>query len=299
MQPKIALLGLGILGSAVGERLLLKGIPLTVWNRTSEKAAPLEKLGAKRAATAQEAVTGADIAITLVLDGAALAEITLGPAGIAQTLAPGKIHCDMSTVDVGTSRRMAEHYAAQGREFVSAPVLGNKYAAAAGNLLIFAGGNALAIDACAPFFSALGEKIWRFEQPPTAIATKLSCNLLLAGMMETFSEAMLLAEKSGVAKKTFIEIVGASALAAPMFQRKGELIAAKDYKPTFYLRNLLKDLNLALDAAGTADVALPGGRTMRDVYDSAARGGFSELDYAAVFEWLAQQAAAPMLHSLS
>jgi len=292
MQPKIALLGLGILGSAVGERLLLKGIPLTVWNRTPEKAAPLEKLGAKRAATAQDAVTGADIVITLVLDGAALAELTLGPAGIAQTLAPGKIHCDMSTVDVGTSRRMAEHYAAQGREFLSAPVLGNMYAAAAGKLLIFAGGSAAAIDACVPFFTALGEKIWRFEQPPTAIATKLSCNLLLAGMMESFAEAMLLAEKSGVAKKTFMEIVGASALAAPMFQPKGELIVDKVYKPTFYLRNLLKDLNLALNAAGTAGVALPGVRAGRDIYDAAARGGFSELDYAAVFEWLAQQGSA-------
>ena len=292
MQPKIALLGLGILGSAVAERLLSKGIPLTVWNRTAAKAAPLEKLGAKRAATAQEAVAGADIAVTLVLDGAALAELALGPAGIAQALARGKIHCDMSTVDVATSRRMAEHYATQGREFVSAPVLGNKYAAAAGKLLIFAGGNGPAIDACAPLFSALGEKIWRFEQPPTAIATKLSCNLLLAGMMETFAEAMLLAEKSGVAQKTFIEIVGASALSAPMFQRKGDLIAHKDYKPTFYLRNLLKDLNLAVDAAGTAGVALPGGRTVRDVFDAAARGGFSELDYAAVFEWLAEQGAA-------
>jgi hypothetical protein len=267
MQPKIAFLGLGILGSAVAERLLSKGIPLTVWNRTPEKAAPLEKLGAKRAATAQEAVAGADIAVTLVLDGAALAELALGPAGIAQALARGKIHCDMSTVDVATSRRMAEHYATQGREFVSAPVLGNKYAAAAGKLLIFAGGNGPAIDACAPLFSALGEKIWRFEQPPTAIATKLSCNLLLAGMMETFAEAMLLAEKSGVAQKTFIEIVGASALSAPMFQRKGDLIAHKDYKPTFYLRNLLKDLNLAVDAAGTAGVALPGGRTVRDVFE--------------------------------
>ncbi|HYB59841.1 MAG TPA: NAD(P)-dependent oxidoreductase [Methylomirabilota bacterium] len=292
MQPKIAFLGLGILGSAVAERLLLQGIPLTVWNRTAEKAAPLEKLGAKRAATAQEAVTGADIAITLVLDGAALAELTLGPEGIAQTLARGKIHCDMSTVDLATSRRMAEHYATQGREFISAPVLGNKHAAAAGKLLIFAGGNGPAIDACMPFFSALGEKIWRFEQPPSAIATKLCCNLLLAGMMEVFAEAMLLAEKSGIEQKTFMEIVRASALAAPMFQRKGELIVRKDYEPTFYVRNLLKDLNLALDAAATAGVALPGGRTLRDIYDATARGGFSELDYAAVFEWLAQQGAA-------
>jgi 3-hydroxyisobutyrate dehydrogenase-like beta-hydroxyacid dehydrogenase len=292
MQPKIAFLGLGIQGSAIAGRFLEQGIALTVWNRTPEKIAPLEKLGATRAASPQEAAAGADIVITSVLDGPALSALALGPAGIAQSLGRGKIHCDMSTVDVATSRRMAEHYAGIGREFISAPVVGNPIAAAAGKLLIFAGGSAAAIDACASFFPAISVRVWRFDEPPRAIATKLCCNLLLASMTEALSEVMLLAGRSGVDQKSLVEIIMSSAMGAPLLQAKGDMITSKDYQPTFYMRNLLKDVNLALDAAATAGVSLPCAKSMREVYTAAVKNEFSELDFAAVYEWLAQQGTA-------
>ena len=188
---------------------------------------------------------------------------------------------------------MAEHYAGTGREFLSAPVLGNPYRRGGGQAAHFRRWKRGGDRRVRTVFSGLSDKglaIRAAADAPSPRSCAAIC--LLAGMMEAFAEAMLLAEKSGVEQKTFMEIVGASALAAPMFQAKGELIVGKDYEPTFYLRNLLKDLNLALDAAATAGVALPGVRTRRDIYDAAARGGFSELDYAAVFEWLAQQGSA-------
>lgn len=292
MQPKIAFLGLGKQGSAIAGRLLSRGIALTVWNRTPEKITPLEKLGAKRAATPREAASQADIVITSVLDGSALTALAVGPEGIAQSLGRGKVHCDMSTVDLATSRRMAEHYAGIGREFLSAPVLGNPIAAAAGKLLIFAGGHATAIEACMSFFPAIGLRVWRFDEPPRAIATKLCCNLLLASMTEGLSEAMLLAGKSGIDQKSFIEIIMSSAMGAPLFQAKGDMITSKTYTPTFYMRNLLKDVNLALDAAVAAGVSLPCAKSLREVYTAAAKTELSELDFAAVYEWLAQQGTA-------
>jgi 3-hydroxyisobutyrate dehydrogenase-like beta-hydroxyacid dehydrogenase len=289
MKPQIAFLGLGILGSGVAERLLTQGFSLTVWNRTPEKADPLVKLGATHAPTPQQAVAGANVAITMVLDGPALESLALGPSGIAASLGRGKIHCDMSTIDPATSRRLAEHYRSIGSDFISAPVLGNRFAAAAGKLLVFAGGRTEAINVCAPIFAALGEKLWRFETSEIAASAKLCCNLLLGGMIETFSEALLLAQKTGMGSDKFLEIIGASNLGAGLYQAKGALIARKEYKATFYSRNLLKDLNLALNAANSVGVKLPGTRAVRDIFATACNEGFSEMDYASIFEWLAQQ----------
>ncbi|MGB6200394.1 MAG: NAD(P)-dependent oxidoreductase [Candidatus Acidiferrales bacterium] len=290
-KPNIGFIGLGLLGTGVAGRLLSQGFSVTVWNRTPEKAEPLVRAGAKRASSPQQAAARADVVVTMVLDGPAVESLALGPAGIAASLGRGKIHCDMSTIDVATSRRLGEHYRTLGSDFVSAPVLGNRFAAAAGKLLIFAGGRSEAIDVCAPMFEALGEKLWRFDRPEIAASGKLCCNLLLAGMIEIFSESLLLAERSGIAPKTFLDIVGSSNLGALLYQVKGDLIIRKDYQKTFYARNLLKDLNLALDAGAEANVNLPGARGMRDVYAAACDQGFAEKDYVEIFEWLAKKSA--------
>jgi 3-hydroxyisobutyrate dehydrogenase-like beta-hydroxyacid dehydrogenase len=291
MKPNIGFIGLGILGTGVAERLLSQGFAVTVWNRTAEKAEPLVRAGATRAATPQEAAARADVVITMLLDGPAVESLALGPNGIAASLGRGKIHCDMSTIDPATSRRLGEHYRKLGSDFVSAPVLGNRFAAAAGKLLIFAGGRTEAIDICAPIFAALGEKLWRFERSEIAASGKLCCNLMLAGMMEIFAESLLLAEKSGIAPKTFLDVLGSSNLGAGLYQAKGDLILRKDYQTTFYSRNLLKDLNLALDAEGSLGAKLPGTRAMRDIFAAACDQGFAEKDYVEIFEWLAQQTA--------
>lgn len=290
-KPKIGFIGLGLLGAGVAGRLLSQGFSVAVWNRTPEKAEPLVKLGATRAATPQEAAAHADVVITMVLDGPAVQSLALGPSGIAASLGRGKIHCDMSTIDRETSRRLGEHYRSLGLDFISAPVLGNRFAAAAGNLMIFAGGRTEAIDVCAPIFAALGKTLWRFDRPEIAASGKLSCNLLLAGMIEIFAESLLLAERSGIAPKTFLDILGSSNLGALLYQTKGDLIIRKDYQKTFYARNLLKDLNLALDAGRSVGAALPGTRGVRDVFATACDEGFAERDYAEIFEWLAQKPA--------
>ena len=216
MRPTVGFIGLGMIGLPMAERLLEQGLPLVVWNRTVEKADALVRRGALRAATPEELAASSEIVVTMVTDGRALESVTLGPGGVAAALAPGKVHCDMSTIDPDTSRRLAAHYAAQGVHFLHAPVLGSKRAAAAGTLLIFAGGSSEGLQKCAPVFAALGKKTWHWDQAATATYVKLACNLLLGGMMELLGESLVLAAKAGVAPQTLLEIVGASALAAPM-----------------------------------------------------------------------------------
>ncbi len=291
MKPTVGFIGLGMIGMPMAERLLKQGLPLVVWNRTAGKAEALVRRGAARAASPGELAARADIVITMVTDGPALEGVTLGPDGVAAALAPGKAHCDMSTIDLDTSRRQAAHYAARGVYFLHAPVLGSKRAAATGTLLIFAGGPREGFQACAPVFAALGKRIWHWEEAPTATCVKLACNLLLGGMMELFSESLVLASRSGVAPAAMLEIFAASALAAPMYQAKGETLARRDFTPNFFLRNMLKDMNLVLNAGKQLGVELPATRAVRGAYAAASEHGLAERDYSAVFQWLEQAAA--------
>jgi 3-hydroxyisobutyrate dehydrogenase-like beta-hydroxyacid dehydrogenase len=275
----------------MAERLQRQGLPLVVWNRTAQKTEGLVARGAKRVGTPQELARSADIVVTIVTDGPAVEALALGSGGLAAALTPGKVHCDMSTIDPGTSRRLAASYASRGVHFLHAPVLGSKRAAATGTLLIFAGGPREALEKCKPVFEALGQKSWHWEEAHTASSMKLACNLLLAGMMEVFGESLVLATKAGIRPRTMLEVIGASALAAPMFQTKGEAVARGDFTPNFYLRNMLKDLNLVLDTSNQWGVELPATRAVEGAFAAAADQGLAELDYSAVVQWLEQRAA--------
>lgn len=292
MKPTIGFIGLGTIGLPMAERLQEQGLPLVVWNRTADKAETLVHRGAVRAATPGDLAARAEIVITMVTDGPTLEGLAFGPNGLAALLTPGKVHCDMSTIDLETSHRLAAHYAERKVHFLHAPVLGSKRAAATGTLLIFAGGSREAFEKCAPVFAALGQKSWHWPSTPTATCVKLACNLLLGGMMEIFSESLVLAAKAGVAPQTMLEIFGASALAAPMYKTKGETIARRDFTPNFYLRNMLKDMNLVLDAGKQLGAELPATRAVRTAYAAAAEQGLADQDYSAVIQWVERQAAA-------
>ena len=292
MKTTVGFIGLGVIGMPMAERLLEQGLPLVVWNRTAEKTETLVRRGAVQAPSPRELAARVGVVITMLTDGPALEGVALGPDGVAAGLACGKVHCDMSTIDPETSRRLAAHYAARGVHFVHAPVLGSKRAATAGALLIFAGGPREGIHACEPVFAALGKKTWHWEEAPKATCVKLACNLLLGGMMELFSESLLLAARAGVAPATMLEVFAASALAAPMYQSKGETMIRRDFTPNFYLRNMRKDLGLVLDAAKQLGLELPGTRAVRSAYAAAAEAGFGEQDYSALIQWLEQPSAA-------
>jgi 3-hydroxyisobutyrate dehydrogenase-like beta-hydroxyacid dehydrogenase len=286
MTSPIGFIGLGIIGLPMAERLLEKGISVVVWNRTAAKAEALRSRGAELASSPRQLAERCDAVVTMVTDGPALEDVAFRADGVTAGLRAGGVHCDMSTIDPATSRRLAAHHSAHGTHFVHAPVLGSKKAAAAGVLLIFAGGAPVARERCATVFDALAHKIWTWDDPVKATCTKLACNLLLAGMMEQFSEALAFAKKAGVAPETLLEIVYGSALSASMYQSKGEAMVRGSFTPNFYLRNMLKDLNLVSQAAEELGVNLPGSRGIRDVYAAAAQAGFTEEDYSAVFKWL-------------
>lgn len=291
MKPRVGFIGLGVIGGAMARRLLEQGFPLVVWNRTAAKAEEIAKRGAQRAGSPRELAASADIVITMVTDGPALLEVTRRDDGIAPGLTEGKIHCDMSTIDPTTTRTLEAFYASRNVGFLHAPVLGNWRAAQDGQLLIFAGGHREVTRRCQPVFDALGKKVWHWPKPEQATCVKLACNLLLGGLMELLAESLLLAARAGVEPHTMLEIFGESALHSPMVQSKGAAIAARKFvPPSFFLRHMRKDLDLALAAARELGAHTPVTRAVRDTF-AAAETQRADLDYSSVYEWLEQASA--------
>ncbi len=285
-KPVVGIAGLGTMGTPMAERLLEAEFPLYVWNRTAAKADELVIQGARRVATPRALAEGAEIVITMLTDGPAIEEVTFGEQGIEAGMSPGKVHCEMSTTGTRTPKHLREHYQPKGVHYLHAPVLGNRRNAAAGALLIFAGGAPEGFEKCKPVFSVLGQRTWHWPEPEKATCAKLACNLLLGGMMEQLCESLVFAAKMGIEPKVMLEILGSSAMAAPMFTAKGASITARDFTPSFKMRHMRKDIDLIINVARKFGVALPGVSAIKSVYATAVARELTDLDYSAIVQVL-------------
>jgi 3-hydroxyisobutyrate dehydrogenase-like beta-hydroxyacid dehydrogenase len=287
-MARTAFLGLGVIGLPMAERLFETGHDLVVWNRTPAKAQALVERGARLASTPRASAEAADIVVTMLTDGPAVLEVAQRPDGLLAGMGPGKVLCDMSTIDIASSRQLAEICRSHSIGFVSAPVLGNRHAARAGKLLVFAGGPADALNHAEPVLASLAERIWRWDRAEPATAVKLALNLLLGGMMEIFSESLVFAAGAGIDPRTLLDVIAASSLAAPMYQSKGRMILDGIPTPNFTLQNMRKDLRLILASARQMGIPLPVGAAVESAFAEAefAWGGF---DYSAIVQWLEAQ----------
>lgn len=147
---QVGIIGLGIMGQAMAERLLAAGHALTVYNRTREKAEPVLARGATWAKAPAEVAARSEVVLSIVADPAAVEQIGLGPEGVLSALPPESVHADMSTVGPAFAARMAEAYRSRGRRYVQAPVLGSKRQIESSALLVFGGGAEADVRQCEP-----------------------------------------------------------------------------------------------------------------------------------------------------
>lgn len=285
-MAKIGFIGLGVMGSRMVKRLLDAGHTVTGYNRTKAKAQALLDAGMAWGDTPKAVAAKSDVIFSIVSDTAALRQITEGANGVFGALGAGKVFVDMSTVSPAASREMAERYAAAGLRFVQAPVLGSKRQVLAGELLVFAGGDADAISRCEPAWHAFSHRIWRVGAPEQAAAAKLACNMLIAHMILGLGQSLLFARCHGVEPARLLEILGASALGAPMFASKGQTMVGGDFAANFYVRHMVKDLTLAASAAAECGLSMPLNAANRELFASAVRQGWGDLDYSAVVKVL-------------
>jgi 3-hydroxyisobutyrate dehydrogenase-like beta-hydroxyacid dehydrogenase len=270
-------------------RLLGKGFPLRVYNRTREKAKELLEKGAQWNESPRQLTEESEVVISMVADSRALESITTGNKGTLEA-AVGKVHIDMSTVSPMTTKKLQQAYWEKRAAFLHAPVLGSVPQATDGSLLVFVGGDPDNARRCESIFNSLGRHVWYFDDVTKATHLKLICNLFIASMMTALSEGLVLGQKVGLPSGTILEVLKESSLAAPMYQTKGEAVRRRDFTARFMVEHMEKDVNLILDAARAAGVSLYGVDAVRQLYSEATSLGFSREDYSAVIKVLERSA---------
>jgi 3-hydroxyisobutyrate dehydrogenase-like beta-hydroxyacid dehydrogenase len=266
---KVAVVGLGGMGSRIAKRLLDTGHDLTVWNRTAAKAEPL---GVPIAATPAEAASRAEVVITMVADPPALAAVAEGPEGVAAGAAEGTTVIEMSTVGPAAIERLRSVLRA---DLLDAPVLGSLSEAESGTLSIFVGGDEAVFERRRELLEVLGKPIY-IGPSGSGAAAKLVANSTLITVIGALGEALTLADALGLSREKAFEVLGTTALAAQA-ERRRPALESREYPSRFPLRLARKDADLIAELG--LDLRLTeAGRSW------LAEAGNGERDYSAVLE---------------
>jgi 3-hydroxyisobutyrate dehydrogenase-like beta-hydroxyacid dehydrogenase len=278
----VAFFGLGRMGSALALRLLDAGHGLEVYNRTPEKAAPLEAKGAVHAPSPEEAVRPGRILVTMLADDRALRAVVTD--AVLSRLSPGGVHLCMGTVSPETARELASAHAGHGVQYLACPVFGRPDAAAAGKLWLCIAGDAAAKTRVQPLLRVMGQGVFDFgTEPGAANVVKLAGNFLIAAAVEAMAEALSLAEKGGVDPKALHELLAHSLFACPIYQNYGRAIAEGRFSPPgFSLALGAKDLRLVRDTARAEQVPMPFAAVLEDRFLRSLANGRAELDWAGI-----------------
>jgi 3-hydroxyisobutyrate dehydrogenase-like beta-hydroxyacid dehydrogenase len=281
---KIGFLGLGSMGQAIAANLLQSGHEVWVWNRSPDAARKLVELGANAAATAAEAFN-ADVVFTMLADDKALRAVLLDSGLLAGLKAP-LIHVNLATIAVAFAEELATLHAAQGIDYVAAPVMGRPNVAASAQLNILAAGPESAIDRVQPLLDLIGRKTWRLgEKASSANAMKLATNFLLVSAVQAMSEAAVLVTRYDLPSSALIDLVSSTIFTGPVYQGYGALIGERRYEPAAFKAALgLKDVELIRAAAEDVSIQLPTANLIRDNLLDAIAHGQGDMDLAVLAE---------------
>ena len=286
---EIGFIGLGIMGSRMAVNLLKCGYPLTVYNRTPGKAEPLLAKGAAWAEDPASLAGDVDILFTILANPEAVREVALGPSGFLDHLRPGTIWVDSSTVNPSFSKIMAQEAHERRVHFVDAPVAGTKGPAEQAQLIFLAGGDPQDLQACQPFFDAMGKQTVHLGPNGMGTAAKMVVNLLLGEAMLAFSEALVLGPSLGIPLQGLMNLLVGGPVTAPFTAGKRAKIENSQYDPEFPLKWMRKDLQLVSLSGYEQGVALPTVNAAKEIFTLAERQGWGELDFSAIYDFLARQ----------
>jgi 3-hydroxyisobutyrate dehydrogenase/2-hydroxy-3-oxopropionate reductase len=278
--PNVALLGLGIMGYALAERLLDRGLPLTVWNRTPAKGNSLLTRGARRASTPADAVQDADIVALCLTDQAAVETVLFGEDGAAGRLPGASIIVDFSTLGIEPTRDLA---ARAGVAWVDAPVSGGPSAARAGTLAVFCGGADEAIARATPVLDAVSRIHTHMGTVGAGQATKLCNQLIVSTAMIAIAEAIVAAKAFGLKAELLPQaLAGGYADSAPL-QIFGPRMASQALAPRISeVATMRKDVKALARALGDRGLDLRLARATEAIYDLAMERGLGHEDLGAL-----------------
>ena len=277
-MPTIALLGTGLLGEAIGLRLLERGVRLKVWNRTAKKCECLLKQGAELIENLDGAARGCQSVITVLRDGPISAEViaALGDLDTGCCI-------PMGTMGISESRQLAKQVCVQRGAYLEAPVLGSRSEAINGTLLMMTGGETSEFEKQLPLLRILAADPKWMGPTGSAAAAKLALNQLIASLTHSYSLALRLVQASGLDVECFMEVLRPSALYARTADKKLERMLSNDFSnPNFSTALLRKDLKLFVREANMADVNTEALMGLVDLLNRAEGTSLDNGDYSAL-----------------
>lgn len=287
---QIAFIGLGIMGLPMAGHLLAAGYSLVVHNRTKSKAEALISRGATWAASPADAAGSADVVFICVTDTPDVEAVVLGPGGILESARPGLIVVDHSTISPSSTRQFAQALAANGTQFLDAPVSGGDIGAKNATLSIMVGGDAAAFDAVLPLLQRTGKTITHCGPSGTGQLTKLVNQILVSVTNLAVCEALSFAIKNGLDPQKTIQAVGGGAAGSWQLQNLGPKMIAGDFAPGFTIDLQQKDLRLVMQSAGESLTPLPATALVHQLFIAAQAAGRGKDGTQALFAVINQLA---------
>lgn len=279
--PSLAFAGIGLMGLPMSRRLLAAGYPLTVWNRSPEKCAPLAEQGARVAARPAD-LCEADIVMLCLADTAAVRDVVLGSEGIVERARPGQLLVDFSSAEPAATREMAAELEARtGMRWVDAPVSGGTPGAEAGTLAIMAGGREEDVERIRPVLAHLGQRLTRMGEVGAGQVTKVCNQMIVACNALVIAEVVALAEKAGVDAGLIAPALAGGFADSKPLQILAPQMAESRFEPIkWHVRTLLKDLDTAVRLSREQGSATPMSGLAAQLMRLHASQGHAEQDPA-------------------
>ncbi|HEX8620172.1 MAG TPA: NAD(P)-dependent oxidoreductase [Thermoanaerobaculia bacterium] len=278
----IGFIGLGVMGAPMALNLARAGTKLVVWNRTAEKCAPLEALGAERVEDASEVFRAARIVILMLADEAAIDAVLMRGRPEFARLVSGQTIVQMGTTSPDYSRLLESDILAAGGTYVEAPVSGSRTPAEAGQLVGMLAGDAAAVETVRPLLAPLCARTFVCGAVPSALLTKLAVNLFLIATVTALAEATHFAEQHGLDLELFGEVIDAGPMASSVSRVKLPKLIAKDFSVQASIRNVLMNNALIAAAAREAGIASPLLDVCHGLFAETEGSGQGALDMVAV-----------------
>jgi 3-hydroxyisobutyrate dehydrogenase len=282
----LAVLGTGLLGSAIAANLANHGFQVRVWNRTFAKAQGLERDGCVAFSELADAVADVDFVLTVLADGPTTVDVLLGAGQVLDTMQPPAMVVQVGTVGEATTAELAREIQARGFGFIDCPVSGSREPALAGELVMLASGNPDLRPAVQPLLDAMGRKTVWSDTVGDGTRLKLATNSWLGLSLQALSEVVALCRIMGVDPERFLEIIASGPLDMPYAQSRGRAMRDASFEPpAFALKLLVKDLDLALRSARerSQESSLLALTLARQTANDVCEAGYGDEDMTAIY----------------
>jgi 3-hydroxyisobutyrate dehydrogenase len=293
-KQRIAFIGLGMMGNGMACRLTEQGFPLTVYNRTRDKAADVEKLGARIADSPADAAHEADVVMVSLADQNVVSTLLWGDDGAIGSLRQGGYVVDMSTVPPDFARAEAERVREQGRHRLDACVLGNPFHARSGDLRVMVGGAEEDAAALQGVFETIGKEVAYMGPNGMGATMKLVLNMLMGVQMPALAEALVLGEAAGLPRDKMLEMIDGCGYSSPVMDFRCKIIGQRNFDfAAFKLGLMRKDMMLTLEESHKLGVPMPVTEASYASLTAARQMGLGDKDVAAIVAYQERVSALP------